>query len=110
MPFLYCIHPDGSALSRCRVRHKPLVVGRSRSADVTIPEDHALSHEHFVLVQGAGGISIRDLGSTNGTWVNGRRVSEQLLIPHDRILAGQSLFALEPGLATMMNEMTKTSS
>lgn len=109
MPFLYCIDTDGAALSRCPVHHKQIIVGRSRSADVSIPDDHALSLEHFVLVAGASGITIRDLGSTNGTWINGRRVREQSLKPHDRILAGKSDFALEPGLATMVHEMTRTS-
>ena len=106
MPFLYCIDPDGSARSRCRVSHRPVVIGRSKSADLTVPDDHALSHEHFVLFRQSRGICIRDLGSTNGTWINGRRITEQMLTLHDRIAAGQSLFALEPGLVTMLNELT----
>ncbi len=108
MPFLYRIHTDGSASSRHRVRDKPLIWDRSRSAGVTISENVALSHEHFALIPAAGGIFIRDLDSTNGTWVNGERVRKRLLLPHDRLLAGHSHFALEPGLATMMTEMTRT--
>lgn len=107
MPFLYCIHADGSALSRCPLRHKPLVVGRNESADVAVIEDAYLSHEHFQIVPDADGFFVRDLSSKNGTWVNGRRVSEHRLQPLDRIRAGRSLFALEPGLATMMEELTK---
>lgn len=107
MPFLYCIHADGSALSRHPVRHQPLVVGRGESAHVAVIEDEYLSHEHFEIVSEAGGFCVRDLASKNGTWVNGRRVSEHRLQPLDRIRAGRSLFALEPGLATMMEELTK---
>ncbi len=88
MPFLYRIHTDGSASSRHRVRDKPLIWDRSRSAGVTISENVALSHEHFALIPAAGGIFIRDLDSTNGTWVNGERVRKRLLLPHDRLLAG----------------------
>ena len=106
MPFLYRVHADGSASSRHPLRHEPLIVGRSSPACVQIPDDVALSHEHFALIPSAGGILLRDLGSTNGTWVNGRRVHERLLLPHDRIRAGQSHFALEPGLATMINELS----
>jgi pSer/pThr/pTyr-binding forkhead associated (FHA) protein len=106
MPFLYCIRADGAALSRCPVQHRALIVGRSKSADVSIAEDDWLSHEHFLIVPDERGFLIRDLGSKNGTWVNGERIAEHRLRPHERILAGRSRFALEPGLQTMVAELT----
>jgi len=109
MPFLYSINPDGSAISRCPLRGGPLVVGRSEAADVAVPEDTYLSHRHFALVPTTNGVLLRDLGSTNGTWVNDRRVSEHQLSSRDRIRAGHSFFALEQGLATMIAELERAS-
>ncbi|MGC3991502.1 MAG: FHA domain-containing protein [Chthoniobacteraceae bacterium] len=107
MPFLYSINPNGLAISRCPLRGGMLVVGRSETADVAVPEDTFLSHRHFAVVPTDDGVLLRDLGSTNGTWVNDRRVSEHRLSSRDRIRAGHSYFALEQGLATMIAELEK---
>ncbi len=70
----------------------PQVVGRSRSADCPIPEDVALSRDHFSLDVRANGCTLRDLESTNWTYVNDQRVGEVRLGTGDRIAAGSSLF------------------
>jgi pSer/pThr/pTyr-binding forkhead associated (FHA) protein len=50
------------------------VMGRSEEADVTLADPYA-SDFHMRLVAGESGITLHDLGSTNGTYVNGRRVT-----------------------------------
>lgn len=53
------------------------VIGRHPSCDVMIPES-AVSRQHAEIVlatSGSGTISLRDLGSRNGTYVNGEQVS-----------------------------------
>lgn len=66
-----------------------VVVGRSRECDVRV-EDGNVSRRHFELVQdGPTAWVVADLGSTNGTEVNGRRVSgRKRLDDGDRILIG----------------------
>lgn len=60
------------------------VVGRTADCDATI--DHkSVSKLHCVLVKTDGLILLRDLGSTNGTRVNGRRVRRACLLPGDHI-------------------------
>ena len=49
-----------------------LVIGRSEEADIQI-EDAYASEFHVRLVNDTGTLSLHDLGSTNGTYVNGRR-------------------------------------
>jgi pSer/pThr/pTyr-binding forkhead associated (FHA) protein len=66
-----------------------VVVGRSRECDIRIDEGN-VSRRHFELVQeGPTAWAVADLGSTNGTEVNGRRVSgRKRLDDGDRISAG----------------------
>jgi hypothetical protein len=70
------------------------IVGR-RGADLSIPEDTALSTQHFAVLCGADGrITLRDLGSTNGTFVNGRRLAGAMLAAGDRVDAGRTVFTV----------------
>jgi pSer/pThr/pTyr-binding forkhead associated (FHA) protein len=50
------------------------VVGRSDQADVALDDPYA-SEFHFRLVAQDGILMVSDLGSTNGTYVNGRRIT-----------------------------------
>ena len=72
-------------------RHS-LLIGRSLGADVRIDEQ-AVSNEHARLEQTDAGITLRDLGSTNGTYVNGKRlVDAALLAGGDSIRMGATTF------------------
>lgn len=51
-----------------------VVMGRSSETDVVLDDPYA-SDFHLRLVSQEGGMMLHDLGSTNGTYVNGRRVS-----------------------------------
>jgi len=64
-----------------------LVVGRSRSCDVRLPSGDA-SRRHAEICASPEGHVIRDLGSTNGTFVNGTQVRSHVLHPGDRIQIG----------------------
>lgn len=50
------------------------VLGRSDEADIVIDDPYA-SEFHLRLVASEGGLTLHDLGSTNGTYLNGRRVT-----------------------------------
>ena len=54
-----------------------LVIGRSDEADVQIDDAYA-SEFHVRLINQTGRLALHDLGSTNGTYVNGRRVTTPL--------------------------------
>ena len=65
-----------------------IIVGRSGNCDVSI-EDDRMSRQHFAIAESNGMFTIEDLHTTNGTWVNGRKISGQSpLAPGDRIQAG----------------------
>jgi hypothetical protein len=67
-----------------------VVVGRSRKCDLRLPGSDA-SRRHAEITGGPNGFTLTDLGSTNGTYVNGDRVREHLLQPGDQIEIGASL-------------------
>jgi len=51
-------------------------------------DEPGLSRDHFVLEAGAAAVILRDLGSTNGTFVNGNRVERHVLQEGDVVQAG----------------------
>ncbi|MEX1367560.1 MAG: sigma 54-interacting transcriptional regulator [Nannocystaceae bacterium] len=70
-----------------------IVVGRSRSADVVL--DHpSISGAHFELRLDGKGIELRDLESTNGTWLGPNRVYHAAVGPGTAITAGECQLTL----------------
>ena len=67
------------------------VVGREAPADVVIPVA-AVSRVHAELVWERGGYTLRDLGSTNGTVIDGRKVTEARLEPGQELRFGDAIF------------------
>jgi DNA-binding CsgD family transcriptional regulator len=66
-------------------------VGRGADNDVALPWDRTVSTLHAVLQRYPSGWSVRDLGSTNGTFVNNARVTaEQRLRNGDEVTVGAS--------------------
>ncbi len=81
-------------------------MGRSNTCEVVIT-DPLVSRQHCQIILGMGGISLRDLASTNGTFLNGTRVTESPLRTQDVISIGGTRlrFALE---VTKDTEESKT--
>lgn len=77
-----------------------VVAGRAGDAPFRFPEDPSLSKRHFqVLVGRNGHCYADDLHSTNGLWVNGRRVEYRLLRHGDLIHAGAQDWVFHDGRA-----------
>jgi pSer/pThr/pTyr-binding forkhead associated (FHA) protein len=72
---------------------KQIVIGRSSELDMVLVED-MVSRKHAKILIANGAITIEDLGSTNGTFVNGEKVRQARLKEGDRILIGTSILKL----------------
>jgi len=72
------------------VPERELVIGRSNDIDVALIEDMVSRRHARVLLQGES-LIIEDLGSTNGTFVNGEKVRRARLKEGDKILIGTSI-------------------
>ena len=76
-------------------RHDTFVVGRSSQVHFPVPDDRFLSRDHFLIEFNPPVCFLKDMGSTNGTKVNGQRVAEARLHDGDVIEAGKSAFVIQ---------------
>ena len=75
-----------------------LVIGRGSECDLILDEPE-MSRRHAVIENFGDGIYLRDLGSANGTFVNGVQVRDAVLHPDDQISFDRNRFLLEaPGM------------
>src|SRR5438067_11579371 len=72
---------------------REIIVGRSSELDMVLVED-MVSRKHAKIATTADQIVIQDLGSTNGTFVNGEKIKKVRLKEGDRILIGTSIIKL----------------
>lgn len=75
------------------IRRDRVVIGRQTDCDVRVPAA-GISRHHCELTQDDEGLVIRDLGSSNGTWVNQERVESQRLSAGDLISFGSYVFVV----------------
>ena len=75
------------------LRKSRLVVGREAGCELRIPLP-SVSRQHCEFVIEDGSITVRDMGSSNGTFVNQERVEEAELSAGDLIAVGPAVFAL----------------
>src|SRR5439155_7379538 len=70
---------------------EPVVIGRAEADDGSLGGDAELSRRHAEVSAVDGTFLIEDLGSTNGTFVNGRRIPAPTVVkPGDAIWLGNS--------------------
>lgn len=72
------------------------LIGRNEDADFQI-NHKSVSKLHCILVKADGLVLVRDLGSTNGTRVNGQRVRRAALLPNDHIAFANFRYRLKLG-------------
>jgi hypothetical protein len=72
------------------VPNKEIVVGRSSDLDMVLVEE-MVSRKHARIAYEGDAIVIEDLGSTNGTFVNGEKIKRAQLKEGDRVLIGTSI-------------------
>lgn len=77
-----------------------LVIGRGSDCDLVLDEPE-MSRKHAMIEVTAAGIYLRDMGSSNGTFVNGVQVRDAVLYSGDQIAFDRNRFLVEaPGMPT----------
>ncbi|MBC8028555.1 MAG: protein kinase [Pyrinomonadaceae bacterium] len=71
------------------------LIGRTDDSHLCLPEDKFFSRHHCLLEVNPPRCFMRDLGSTNGTFVNGQRVGEAFLKSGDQIQGGETVLLVE---------------
>ncbi|MBK7393252.1 MAG: protein kinase [Chloracidobacterium sp.] len=87
-------------------QHDTFMIGRSENAQFCLPQDRFFSRHHCILEIAPPQAFIRDLGSTNGTFVNGMRVDTAYLKSGDRIQGGETVLEVE--VSTGLEEFDAT--
>ncbi len=82
VPRLEFLHEGSNELRRVTIEHSPFRIGRCETSDLQI-DSVQVSREHAQIYQRGNIWAIRDLGSTNGTQVNGKPVRESFLSDGD---------------------------
>lgn len=72
---------------------REIIIGRASELDMVLVED-MVSRKHAKIVTADNAVVIQDLGSTNGTFVNGEKIKKARLKEGDRILIGTSILKL----------------
>ncbi|HEX7499312.1 MAG TPA: GGDEF domain-containing protein, partial [Polyangia bacterium] len=73
-----------------------MTLGRSNKCDIQIDQE-SVSRAHSKIVNAGRSVRIRDLGSTNGTYVNDELVEERTLVDGDFIKIGRTIFKFLSG-------------
>ena len=69
------------------------IIGRSSKCDIPIINDRTVSNQHIKIIEENGHYKLVDLGSTNGTWVNGNRVRQPMMLDqNDEIRLGDNTY------------------
>lgn len=71
-------------------KNREFTIGRGSEHDMVLDED-MVSRSHARISTFDGKVTVTDLGSTNGTLINGERMDEHVLNPGDQVLIGNSL-------------------
>ena len=93
MPLLIHKRPDGTEKT-LEFSNKPLIVGRLPESEISV-RDSFISRVHCGFTFANDQFSLKDLGSTNGTYRNGARVFECALSSGDKIQVGNTTLVFE---------------
>lgn len=101
MSALRLVITEGSHAGRDFQVSGSLSVGRDAAAGIVIDDDE-VSRRHAVVTRDGDELVVRDLGSTNGIWVNEERVSqERRMRVGDRVRIGSTVLELMIGEVTV---------
>ena len=81
---------------RFEVTDSPILIGRAAECSIQLIDD-SVSRAHCRIVKGEKGVTIQDLESTNGTYVNDADVASRIVNDGDRIKVGRSIFKFLSG-------------
>ena len=95
MPFAVVIHEKGGQPRRQEFDKNEVTIGRVQGNDIVLPKQN-VSKKHSRIVVKDGKFIIVDLKSTNGTYVNGRKIASPMVIKEtDKIYIGDFILSTE---------------
>ena len=102
-PVVAMLHNEQGPSPDITVTHATITIGRRAGNTLVFPNDAYISGRHAEITTDATGTYLVDTGSTNGTFVNGRRLvidERQLLLEGDEVQLGQTRYRFTPVAAS----------
>lgn len=96
---LICIETGGES-KNYNLTKKRIIIGRDTDCDIIFREGR-VSRNHCEIIEDNGEYIIRDLNSTNGTYVNSKKIMEAKLFFEDRIQIGKHIFKFVSDASSM---------
>lgn len=90
---LVMVQADGSS-REAPVKALPAVIGRDEGARIRIPKPNVSRRHCELAINEEDELVVRDLKSSNGTYVNGERITERELVPGDLLTVGECVFVV----------------
>ncbi len=90
---LVLFKPNGQRVD-VPVKASKLVIGRRQDCGLRVPLE-GVSRQHCQIQLADKAVAVRDLDSSNGTYVNGQRVNQQALSAGDRLQVGPVTFTVQ---------------
>lgn len=84
-------NPGDANVTEYRIEKDEVVIGRGKDCDIILTDKRS-SRRHSLIIREGSVFKVRDLGSSNGTFVNGVAVTEHVLSGGDRIRIGEADF------------------
>ncbi|RMG18889.1 MAG: FHA domain-containing protein [Deltaproteobacteria bacterium] len=98
------IREKGGQPERLTFNKRQVVIGRVEGNDIVLPKGN-VSKQHAKIVQKDGKFIILDLKSTNGTFVNGKKINApQVVRPTDKIYIGDFIINVDPEAAAAVDD------
>jgi pSer/pThr/pTyr-binding forkhead associated (FHA) protein len=89
---------SGAVFSKVFPVTGPVVIGRAAECDISVPADE-ISRRHTLVKPTPDGLAVEDLGSSNGTYINNKRVQHGFMNPGDELRLDAVRFILvAPGM------------
>jgi pSer/pThr/pTyr-binding forkhead associated (FHA) protein len=79
---------NSTVIKELKIDQDEIIIGRDSGNDVQI-DNIAVSREHAKIIRGPNYYLIEDLNSTNGTFVNGKKINKKYLMENDEISIGK---------------------
>jgi diguanylate cyclase (GGDEF)-like protein len=92
----------GKVAKQIPVAKERCVIGRGEDTDLTLSSNDVSRHHAAVFFQ-RGHYFLEDLNSTNGTYINGHRITQHALKPGDEIMVGDHSILFDDGTSGLFN-------
>ncbi len=100
MPVILIVRPKNGPVTTLAISSKPVILGRSSSCTLKVPDDLISSKHLAIKLNATGEVLVKDLETTNGTYLNGMQVRQDKLFIGDELKIGDTVLTIDPSELT----------